>query len=97
MPDAQLATLVRRRLWELSLSAAEASRRSHWAVPPELIQRLGAAGGMSFVSERLAGHLARALNVPESRVRRAAGLAPVEDPLADVPTGPHLRLVGKGD
>jgi len=66
-------------------------------VPPELIQRLGAARGMSFISERLAGPLARALDVPENRVRRAAGLAPVHDPRADVPTGPHLRLVRNGE
>jgi hypothetical protein len=93
VPDTDLPDLVRRRLWELSVSAAEASRRSRWVVPPELFSRLGAPGGMSFISERLAGALARALDVPENRVRRAAGLAPVDDPRVDVPTGPHLRLV----
>lgn len=97
MPDPDLAALVRRRLWELSASAAEASRRSRWVVPPELIQRLATSGGMSFISERLAGPLARALDVPENRVRRAAGLAPVEDARASVPTGPHLRLVSRGE
>ena len=97
VPDTDLAHLVRRRLWELSASTAEASRRSRWAVPPELIQRLSAPGGMSFISERLAAALARALDVPENRVRRAAGLAPVDDPLADVPTRPHLRLVWKSE
>lgn len=97
MPDTDLAALVRRRLWELSASAAQASRRSRWIVPPELIQRLATHGGMTFISERLAGPLARALDVPENRVRRAAGLAPVEDPRASVPTGPHLRLVSKGE
>jgi hypothetical protein len=95
VPDTDLADLVRRRLWELSVTAAEASRRSRWVVPPELIKRLGAHGGMTFISERLAGPLARALDVPENRVRRAAGMSPVEDPRADVPTGPHLRLVWK--
>jgi hypothetical protein len=97
VPDTDLADLVRRRLWELSASAAEASRRSRWVVPPELIQRLGVNGGMSFISDRLASALARALDVPENRVRRAAGLAPVDDPRTDVPTGPHLRLVGKNE
>lgn len=97
MPDKDLAALVRRRLWELSASAAEASRQSRWVVPPELIQRLATRGGVSFLSERLAGPLARALDVPENRVRRAAGLPPVEDPRASVPTGPHLRLVSKNE
>jgi hypothetical protein len=97
MPDKDLTALVRRRLWELSSSAAEASRRSRWVVPPELIQRLGAHGGMSFISERLAGPLAHALDVPENRVRRAVGLAPIEDPRASVPTGPHLRLIWKSE
>jgi hypothetical protein len=97
VPDTDLAALVRRRLWELSASAAEASRRSRWIVPPELIQRLATHSGMSFISERLAGPLARALDVPENRVRRAAGLAPVVDSRVDVPTGPHLRLVSKSE
>jgi hypothetical protein len=97
MPDKDLTALVRRRLWELSSSAAEASRRSRWVVPPELIERLGVHGGMSFISERLAGPLAHALDVPENRVRRAVGLAPIEDPRASVPTGPHLRLVWKSE
>jgi hypothetical protein len=66
-------------------------------VPPELIHRLGAHGSTSFISERLAGPLARALDVPENRVRRAAGLAPVDDPRASVPTGPHLRLVRRSE
>jgi hypothetical protein len=45
------------------------------------------------VSERLAKALARALEVPENRVRQAAGLPPLPDPNADEPTGPWLRLV----
>jgi hypothetical protein len=97
VPDKDLAALVRRRLWELSASAAEASRRSRWVVPPELIQRLATHGGMSFISERLAGPLARALDVPENRIRQIAGLPPVEDDRASVPTGPHLRLVSRGE
>ena len=40
-----------------------------------------------------AAALARALDVPENRVRRAVGLPLVEDPRADIRTGPHLRIV----
>ena len=54
-------------------------------------------GGKSFISEGLAEFLARALGVPENRVRKAAGLPPVADPRADVATGPHLRLVRNDD
>jgi hypothetical protein len=93
MPDKDLPDLVRRRLWELGASAEEASRRSRQVVPPELINRLSISGGMTFLGERLARPLARALDVPENRVRRAAGLPPVEDPRADMTTRPHLRLV----
>ncbi len=49
--------------------------------------------GWALINPWMAGHLARALDVPENRVRRAAGLPEVPDPRADVPTGPHLRLV----
>ena len=45
-------------------------------------------GGKSFVSEALAEFLARALEVPENRVRRAAGLPEIDDPRAEVATGP---------
>ncbi len=95
MPDAQLPALVRRRLWELRRTAEEASRRSRWVLPPEAIDRLARAGGRSWISEGLAKHLARALDVPENRVRRAADLPSAPDPREDISTRPHLRLVGK--
>jgi len=98
VPDEDLQGLVRRRLWELARSPAEAARLARWALPPETIERMTRVGGRSFISEGLAEFLARALGVPENRVRRAAGLPQVEDPRADIATRPHLRLVrGKED
>jgi hypothetical protein len=91
--DEDLQGLVRRRLWELARTPEEASRLSRWAVPAETIERMTRLGGRSFISEGLAEFLARALGVPENRVRRAAGLPQVEDPRADIATRPHLRLV----
>jgi hypothetical protein len=93
MPDEDLQGLVRRRLWELARTPAEASRLSRWVVPPETIERMARIGGKSFISAGLAEFLAHALAVPENRVRRAAGLPPVTDAREDVATGPHLRLV----
>jgi hypothetical protein len=95
--DEDLQELVRRRLWELARTPEEASRLSRWAVPAETIERMTRLGGRSFISEGLAEFLARALGVPENRVRKAAGLPQVEDPRADVATRPHLRLVRGGD
>ena len=97
MPDEDLQGLVRRRLWELARTPAEAARMSRWAVPPETIERMARIGGKSFISEGLAEFLARALGVPENRVRRAAGLPQVDDPSADIATRPHLRLVRDED
>ena len=57
----------------------------------------GPFGGTSFISEALAEFLAHALDVPESRIRRAAGLPAVKDPREDIATGPHLRLVKDDD
>ena len=91
--DEDLQGLVRRRLWELARTPDEASRLSRWTVPAETIERMTRAGGKSFISDGMAEFLARALGVPENRVRRAAGLAPVDDPSADIATRPHLRLV----
>ena len=97
MADKDLQDLVRRRLWELTRSPEEASRASRWVVPPETIERMARAGGKSFISDGLATFLARALEVPENRVRRAAGLPEVDDPSADIATGPHLRVIrGEG-
>ena len=95
MPDTRLQELVRRRLWELRMTAEEASRRSRWVLPPEAISRLARPGGKSWISEGLAKHLAHALDVPESRVRLAADLPAAPDPREDISTRPHLRLVGK--
>jgi len=96
MADKDLQDLVRRRLWELARSPDEASRVSRWVIPPELLQRMARSGGRSFISESLANVLARALEVPENRVRRAAGLPEIDDPSAEIPTGPHLRVIRGG-
>jgi hypothetical protein len=96
MADKDLQDLVRRRLWELARSPEEASRVSRWVIPPETLQRMARAGGKSFITEGLATFLARALEVPENRVRRAAGLPEVDDPRADIATGPHLRVIRGG-
>ena len=93
MPDKDLQDLVRRRLWELARSAAEVSRLSRWRVPPETISHMSRTGGKSFISEGLAEFLARALEVPENRVRRAAGLPPVPDGRESISTRPHLRVL----
>jgi hypothetical protein len=92
--DNALRELVQRRLLELGGSVEEASRRSSWAVAPQTIARIASGRHSGMVSERLAAALARAIDVPENRVRRAAGLPPVEDARIDIATGPHLRVVG---
>jgi hypothetical protein len=97
VPEEDLQGLVRRRLWELARTPEEASRMSRWAVPVETIERMTRRGGRSFISEGLAEFLARALGVPENRVRKAAGLPLVDDPRADIATRPHLRLVRDED
>jgi helix-turn-helix protein len=91
--DNALQQLVRRRLLELGGSVEEAARRADWAVAPQTITRIASGRHSGMISERLAAALARAIDVPENRVRRAAGLPLVEDPRADVRTGPHLRVV----
>jgi hypothetical protein len=92
--DNALQDLVQRRLLELGATAEDASRRSRWAVAPETIARIAHGRHSGMVSERLAAALATAIDVPENRVRRAAGLPQVHDVRADVSTGPHLRVVG---
>jgi hypothetical protein len=92
-----LHDLVRRRLWELGRSAEDASSRSGWALPAATILRLARGRGRTSIGAGLAVHLARALDVPENRVRRAAGLPQVEDCAANIRTGPHLRLVRDDD
>lgn len=91
--DDDLQRLVQRRLLELSSSVQAASRRAHWAVAPETIAHIANGRHSGMVSERLAAALARALDVPENRVRRVVGLPLVEDSRADICTGPHLRVV----
>jgi hypothetical protein len=97
MADKDLQDLVQRRLLELCITPRDAARLSGWSVAPETIERLSCSGGTSFISERLAEGLARALDVPENRVRRAAGLPEIHDSRADITTGPHLRLVRGGE
>lgn len=91
MPGQDLQRLVRRRLFELDLTPEGASRRSGGVIPRETIRGL-ARGQRSFqIGDVFAATLARALNVTEYRVRKAAGL-PVREPF--VPrTRPHLRVV----
>jgi hypothetical protein len=93
VPGRELQELVRRRLWELARTVEEASRKSRWVVPTETIRRMAQAGGRAFISDGLAEHIARALDVPENRVRRAAGLPPVPDERESISTRPHLRLI----
>ncbi len=93
MGNDDLQRLVQRRLLELSSSTQAASRRAQWAIAPETITRIANGRHSGMVSERLAAALARALDVPENRVRRVAGLPLVEDPGADICTGSQLRVV----
>jgi transcriptional regulator with XRE-family HTH domain len=93
--DRDLGDLVRRRLFELGLSAQDLARRSRGEVSRETIRGLARGMAPAHVSDRLAGSLARALDVTEYRVRKAAGL-PVREPF--VPrTRPHLRVVRRED
>ena len=70
MPGKDLQELVRRRLWELARTADDAARLARWVVPSETLKRMARTGGTSFITEGLAEFLARALEVPENRVRR---------------------------
>jgi histone H3/H4 len=93
MAAKDLSELVRRRLWELARTVEEASQRSRRVLTTETIARIARTGGSSFISEGVAEYLARALDVPENRVRRAAGLPPVPDPRESITTRPNLRLL----
>ena len=93
----ELQELVRRRLWELGRTVEEASRKSRWVVPAETLRRMAKAGGRTFISDGIAGHIARALDVPENRVRRAAGLPAMPDERESISTRPHLRLIRRGE
>ena len=93
MPDEDLQSLIRRRLWELARTGEDAARRARWVLPVETVERL--SRGRSFITEGLAPYLAQALQVPENRVRKAAGLPLVPDNRANITTQPHIWLVSK--
>lgn len=93
MPEGDLQALVRRRLWELARSPEEATRSTRWALAAETVQRLARDRGRAFISEGLVPLLATSLDVPENRIRRAAGLPLVADPRESVTTRPHLRVI----
>jgi histone H3/H4 len=97
MAAKDLQDLVRRRLWELTRTVDEASQRSRRVLPAETIQRIARSGGSAFISEGVAEYLARALDVPENRVRKAAGLPTIPDPRESITTRPHLRLLRRDD
>jgi hypothetical protein len=90
-----LQRLVRRRLFELGVTPEEASRRSRGDAPRETIRGLVRGELPAGISDRLARALARALEVPEVRIRRAAGLPVMDSP--GEPTRPHLRLIRNPD
>lgn len=97
MPDKDLQALVRRRLWELRRTAEEAARLTHWVLATDTVERMAHERGRTFISDGLVPFVARALDVPEGRVRQAAGLPPVFDPREEITTRPHLRLVKAGE
>ena len=84
----KLQRLVRRRLWELGVTADETSHRSRGIVPAWVIERMANFGGSSFIREGLAAHLARALGVPENRVRVNRGPVPLSETCPEF----HLRV-----
>jgi hypothetical protein len=91
--EKDLRRLVQRRLFELDVTPEQASLRSRGAVPRETIRQLAHGLWPVHLSDGLARALARALDVTEYRVRRAAGL-PVMEPSSER-TRPHLRVVGR--
>ena len=92
----ELQALVQRRLQELAITPEEASMRADGAMAPQAIADLAVGRGPSNISDRFALALAVALNVPEMRVRRVAGLPEIPDPRAAIDTVPHLRLIDGG-
>jgi hypothetical protein len=89
--DQDLRRLIWRRLYELGLTAEEASARTQGVVSKEAVRGLVGGRTSVYVNDRVARALALALDVPEHRVRRTVGL-PVEEP-HPARTGPHLRIV----
>jgi hypothetical protein len=88
-PD--LSRLVWSRLFELGLTAEQASERTRGVLSKEAVRGLAEGSAPVYVNDRVARALARSLDVTEHRVRLAAGL-PVEEP-ALARTRPHLRIV----
>jgi hypothetical protein len=93
--DTDLRNLVQRRLFELQSTLQQASMRSRGALPRETLRAIAHGLLPLGLSDRLVSALARAIDVPEHRVRRAAGL-PAAEPLVEH-TRPDLRVVGRGD
>ena len=91
MSDRDLQRLIWRRLFELGLTAEEASARTLGVVSKEAVRGLMGGRASVYVNDRVARALARALEVPEHRVRTTAGL-PTDEP-DTARTGPHLRIV----
>ena len=92
-PD--LRRLVWCRLYELGMTAEQASVRTDGVLSKEAVRGLADGSASVYVNDRVARALARSLEVTEHRVRRAAGL-PVAEPVL-TRTRPHLRIVGDDD
>jgi len=92
-PD--LHRLVWCRLFELGMTAEQASERTHGVLSKDAVRGLADGTASVYVSDRVARALARSLDVTEHRVRLAAGLAVEEPALSN--TRPHLRVVGDPD
>jgi hypothetical protein len=95
MADKDLRHLVARRLFELQVTVQQASMRTRGVLPRETLRALAQGLLPVGVTDRLVTALARGLDVPEYRVRRAAGL-PVTEPTPER-TRPNLRLVGRDE
>jgi hypothetical protein len=93
MVDKDLHDLVRRRMWELARTAEDAARLWRTLTTPEIRARMAQRGDKSFLSDVLVEFLARTLDVPENRIRRAVGLPKVPDERESISTRPHLRVL----
>jgi hypothetical protein len=95
MADTDLRHLVQRRLFELQSTLQQASMRSRGALPRETLHAIAHGLHPVGLTDRLVAALARALDVPEYRVRRAAGL-PAAEPMIER-TRPNLRVVRRDE
>jgi hypothetical protein len=95
MADTDLRNLVQRRLFELQSTLQQATMRSRGALPRETLRAITHGLLPVGLTERLVTALARAIDVPEYRVRRAAGL-PAAEPMIER-TRPDLRVVGRDE